>query len=544
MLREGKLVWIISILIAVAIAAILVWFLQSYYAKASSETALVRTGLGGKKVVVDGGCISLPILHQIQKVSMGTIVSRLSRQGGEPLLTGDRLPADIQMEFEYRVTPTKEGVADAAQSLGRRIARDGDSIGELLNGKFIDAMQNAAAARSLDEIHKDRAGFSAKVSQDIRPHLESLGLTLVAVSLVHVDQGTFSAQDENNAFNAEGMRKLATVVAENRKERIRIETEADIAIRESQLAQAQRRLDIERAEREAEIAQREHLARLEAEADAISAEKRAMAAGKAEAAELDKARDLKAMQIANDETLRKLEMTAILKLEEDKIDNAMRLSKKRVAESEGKAAEEAARSKVIVAQETVQADKERAIEMRQKEITTLRAAREDNAAASKATRDAKAQMTAADALAKSETLRMEAEAKGRVALIAAENGLSDAVIAMKLEERKLDRLPEIMTQMMKPVEKIESIRINQIGGMGGMGGTGGGTGGAGTSGVDGAFGAAMDQILGMAVRLPAMKQMGEDIGLDFDPNLAGRTADYANRIKAKPMTDEKTKDKT
>ena len=50
---------------------------------------------------------------------------------------------------------------------------------------------------------------------------------------------------------------------------------------------------------------------------------------------------------------------------------------------------------------------------------------------------------------------------------------------------------------------------------------------------DGAFGAAMDQILGMAVRLPAMKQMGEEIGLDFDPNIAGRTADYANRIKPK-----------
>jgi flotillin len=43
----------------------------------------------------------------------------------------------------------------------------------------------------------------------------------------------------------------------------------------------------------------------------------------------------------------------------------------------------------------------------------------------------------------------------------------------------------------------------------------------------------MDQILAMAVRLPAMKQMGEEIGLDFDPNIAGRTADYANRIKAK-----------
>jgi flotillin len=122
---------------------------------------------------------------------------------------------------------------------------------------------------------------------------------------------------------------------------------------------------------------------------------------------------------------------------------------------------------------------------------------------------------------------MEAEAAGRSALNSAENTLSDAVIRMRLEERKLDRMPEIMTQMMKPVEKIDSIRINHIGGMGGEGAKSGG------AGADGAFGSAMDQILGMAVRLPAMKQMGEEIGLDFDVPTAGRTADYANRIKSK-----------
>ena len=85
---------------------------------------------------------------------------------------------------------------------------------------------------------------------------------------------------------------------------------------------------------------------------------------------------------------------------------------------------------------------------------------------------------------------------------------------------------------MKPVEKIDSIRINQIGGLNGS--NDGQTGG-----VDGAFGAAMDQILGMAVRLPAMKQMGEEIGMDFDANLAGRTADYANRIKSKTEDQKK-----
>jgi len=232
-----------------------------------------------------------------------------------------------------------------------------------------------------------------------------------------------------------------------------------------------------------------------------------------------------------------LENCCIL-IHEEKISNAILLSERRVAQSQASIAEEQARSEVALVQESAQTDKDKAVAKREREIALLRSERENAVAATTARQEAETRLVTAQASAKSESLRMETEAKGRAALIAAENGLSDAVIAMKLQERKLDRLPEIMTQMMKPVEKIDSIRINQISG---MGGNSDGSGKAG--GIDGAFGAAMEQILGMAVRLPAMKQMGEEIGLDFDANLAGRTADYANRIKTKTEPDKPTGEK-
>ena len=146
---------------------------------------------------------------------------------------------------------------------------------------------------------------------------------------------------------------------------------------------------------------------------------------------------------------------------------------------------------------------------------------------------AKAEADAVTVKAGAEKEKLKAEAEGRAAVIKAENSLSMEQIEMQIELHRLNKLPEIATQMMKPVEKIDSIRINQIGGLGGASNV--------ADGADGAFGAAMDQILGMAVRLPVMKQMGEEIGLDFDANLAGRTADYANRIKAKD--DPKPNDK-
>lgn len=532
---------IVNLAVALAVFLVGIWFFQRYFAKATRDMALVRTGFGGQKVVLDGGCLALPILHQIQKVSMGAITLRIERKGAASLLTDDRLRADVDMSFEFRVAPSKTSVALAAQSLGGRISRSGADIEELLFGTVLNAIQNAAAIRQLTEIHTDRAAFTEEVSQAISEQANKFGLELISGALLSTDQSDLSQLNEQNIFNAEGMRRAAQLVSDQRKERVLIETEAEISVRESKLVEVQRRLDIERSTREAEIAQREHLVRLQAESEALSEVHKIEAQKSSETARIEQQQDIESAKVKNDEVLRRKEMTAILALEETKIQNEMQLAQLRAEEAKVKASEESSRAQVLLAAESVQKQKEKAIAERDQEISLLKLEKELAIERARVKNNSETQIAQATANAKAvqakseaDLKRMEAEAKGRAAQIAAENGLSEAVIAMRLEERKLDRLPEIMTQMMKPVEKIDSIRINQIAGIGGGANESNG-------GVDGAFGAAMDQILGMAVRLPAMKQMGEEIGIDFDANLAGRTADYANRIKSKTETEKNKK---
>lgn len=529
--------WVILLVLLVVVALAAIWFLQRYYAKASLDTALVRTGFGGCLVVTDGGCLSFPILHQVQKVSMGALTFGIAREGKDAVLTRDRMRADVRFEFELRVAPTEQSISTAAQALGVRIARGGDTVRDVFAGSLVDAIQCAAAARTLEEIHLDRSGFSNDVAEAIEMQATKLGLTLVSASLIAVDQSDLSRWNENNAFNAQGMRRLAVLISEQRKERVRIETEAEVAVRESKLAQHRRQLQLQREEREAEIAQTEHLARLEADAKSREDQARDEAKLASETTRIETEKTMKATQVVCDEALRKAEMAAIRALEEEKITNDIQIAKRRAEEAEARAEEEEARAKVILTAESVQARKERAIAEREREIARLKQEKDLELEDAQVKRDVETllEKAKADAAVKAregeaERVRMEAEAAGRTALNQAENTLGDSVIRMRLEERKLDRLPEIMTQMMKPVEKIDSIKINQISGIGGVGGSG--------EGVDGAFGAAMDQLLGMAVRLPAMKQMGEEIGLDFDANLAGRTADYANRIKDKPKNEK------
>jgi flotillin len=523
------LVWVVSIIVLAIVILLGLWFLQKFYAKATLSSALVRTGFGGKKVVLHGGCIALPILHQVQRVMMGAVTFAAERKGRDGVLTGDQLRADVAMEFEFRVEGSEEAVATAAQALGRRVERGGDAIEELLRGSMLDAMQAAAARRSLEELHSDRASFTAEVEAVVAAKAAHFGLSLISVSLIRVDQSDLSQLDEKNAFAAKGLRRHAELVSEQRRARVRIETETDIAVRESGLAKHQRQLEIDRSEREATIAQQEVIERLEADSRAKKEAAKSDSELRIEQQKLTSSKQIEAAKVANDEALRRSEMAAILALEETKIENETRLSALRTAE-------ESARVAVLLAAEDVQAQKEKAVVRREHETAEMRLTKDIELSSAQAKSDAetlavrtKAEADAATTLATAELAKSEAVAKGNSALIEAENTMSDALVAMRLEEKRLDRLPEIMTQMMKPVEKIDSIRINHIGGMGG----GGGLGGSGEGGADSAFGSAMDQILGMAVRLPAMKQMGEEIGVDFDPNIAGRTADYANRVKAK-----------
>ena len=73
---------------------------------------------------------------------------------------------------------------------------------------------------------------------------------------------------------------------------------------------------------------------------------------------------------------------------------------------------------------------------------------------------------------------------------------------------------------MKPAEKIEAIRINHITGLGpGAGGGGGGTGGNGT-----AVNQVVDGMLNLALQLPAVKRLGEEVGLDIAGGVRGLSA--------------------
>ena len=101
-----------------------------------------------------------------------------------------------------------------------------------------------------------------------------------------------------------------------------------------------------------------------------------------------------------------------------------------------------------------------------------------------------------------------AEAEGTKALHEAENALDARLVEMKEELARIETLPKAISEMVKPAEKIETIKIHNVTGLGNGTGSGGGDGGTPVN-------QALDSIMGMAVQLPALKTLGDELGLSM-----------------------------
>ncbi len=167
--------WTLFVLALIVLAVIGIVILNRFYAKSTRDTALIRTGAGGRKIVIDGGALALPFLHKIDRMNMRSMQLSVDRSGNSSLITADRLRIDIAVEFLVRVTPTAEGIATAAQAFGSKAFRE-DEMQTLLSGKLIDAVQGEVAVRTMNMLHEDRTQFAAAVAERLAANLSNSGL--------------------------------------------------------------------------------------------------------------------------------------------------------------------------------------------------------------------------------------------------------------------------------------------------------------------------------------------------------------------------------
>ncbi len=512
----GVVSWIILLLVIVAILVVLAaWF----YERATNEVSLVRTGVGGRKVVIDGGVLAIPFFHEISRVNMQTIRMDVSRNGNHSLITKDRMRIDVGAEFYASVIPNPTSITRAAQTLGKRTFQP-DQLKALIDGMMIDALRAVAAQMTMDELHENRSEFVREVRAALTDTLAKYGLELDSVSLTALDQTPFASLDENNAFNAVGMRKLAEVIAKSKKERAEIESESQVLVRRAEVDANRQKLDIELEQRRAEIAQAKEIEMLLAAQLTEVASRKADAEREAAQARIRMEQEIQAANIARDLAVKEAEIAQLRALDIAEQEKQIQTASKSQENSKAQASATSARAAVIKAEEELQTLRQMADAERRKKIALVSAEQQAESEAARIRISSESDKVAAKARGvikreEAETLRImkQAEADAAAAMIAAENGRSEANVALELEKTRLAAMPEIVGQMVKPVEKIKGISINHVSGL--NRGEGGGS---------SAVGQTMDAIMDMAVSLPAMKKLGESIGVNLDTSQASEAS--------------------
>lgn len=539
--------------------------LARLYKRASKEVSFVRTGFNGEKVIMNGGAIVLPVLHEVIPVNMNTLRLEVRRANEQALITRDRMRADVTAEFYVRVKPTTESIANAAQTLGLKTMNP-QELKELVEGKFVDALRSVAAEMAMEELHEKRVDFVQKVQHVVSEDLLKNGLELESVSLTGLDQTAFEHFNPQNAFDAEGLTKLTQAIESRRKIRNDIEQETDLAIktknleaersklnilREEEYArlEQEREVSIRRASQMAEIASEQAEKQRAAEEAKIAAQreidlKRIVADRDIDAETIQKERAVREMEIAKQRAVEEAEVNRQKAIELASQDKSIAIAEKSRAESEAKAEADKARAlavqqeeAVITVRQTEQAERAKQVElimarqMAEKEAIKLvvnaeseKKAAEDQAEAvrlnaqgqaDKLRLSAQGQADAEVLLADAKERSYKVEAEGKKAINDAANVLSPEQIAMQVRIALIQHLPEIIAQSVKPMEQISDIKILHVNGLGQNSAADGNNAGSTTEPAN--SGSLADQVVSSALRYraqaPILDSLLSEIGL-------------------------------
>lgn len=245
---------ILWIIIAVIVITVVVYLLRWLYRRSTKETAFVRTGFMGEKVVINSGALVIPVIHEVTPVNMNVMRIEVARGQQDALITRDRMRVDIIAEFFVRVRPDRESVAAAAQTLGRR-SMEPDGIRNLMEGKFISALRAVAASMTLEEMHEKQSGYVQAVRDNASEALAQNGLELESVALADLDQTSTEFFDPTNVFDAEGLTQLTETIEARRKQRNDVEQQTMVQIRTRNLDTERKVLEIDRESEYARIEQ-------------------------------------------------------------------------------------------------------------------------------------------------------------------------------------------------------------------------------------------------------------------------------------------------
>jgi uncharacterized membrane protein YqiK len=222
------------------------------------------------------GTVVLPVLHKCETMDISVKTIEIKRAGNEGLICKDNIRADIRITFFVRVNKTVEDVIKVAQAIGTERASHEQTLQELFNAKFSEALKTVGKQLDFVDLYTHRDEFRDRIIQVIGTDLN--GYSLEDAAIDYLEQTPLKQLDPANILDAQGIRKITELTAIEHVKTNEFTRNEEKEITRQNVSAREAILELERRQADAEIKQKREIetarAQQEAETQKVQAEER------------------------------------------------------------------------------------------------------------------------------------------------------------------------------------------------------------------------------------------------------------------------------
>ena len=253
--------YIIPVVLA---AAVLLFFLG--YLKAPPDTAFVISGLGKRRILIGKAGWRFPFLERVDKLPLN--VMQVDVKTSEAVPTNEFINVSVDGVANIKISSRPELLNRAAESL---LGLRADAMVTLVTQVLEGNMREIVGSVGLKEMVQDRQGVARKITENVVPDMEKLGIEVVNFNIQNFRDaaGTIENMGIDNVeqirknaqiakANAQRDIAIATAEAQQQANAVRADAEKKIAVQNAELAVQQSdmqvRSDTKKAEADAAYA--------------------------------------------------------------------------------------------------------------------------------------------------------------------------------------------------------------------------------------------------------------------------------------------------
>ncbi|GEJ45077.1 MULTISPECIES: SPFH domain-containing protein [unclassified Chryseobacterium] len=256
---------IAGIIVAVVATVGLIFWILSMYKKTVQGIVILRTGYGGTKVFFNAGIV-IPIIHRMESMDISVKKLEISREGRAGLICKDNMRADIQVAFFIRVNKSVDDIVNVGQTIGCQRASDAQTLRELFEAKFSEALKTVGKKFDFTELYEARSEFRQEILDIIGTDLN--GYVLDDCAIDYLEQTSIDKLDKDNILDSEGIKKITELTATQNIKANQVRRDEEKTITKQNVEAREAILELEKQLAEKEESQKREVANIKARENA------------------------------------------------------------------------------------------------------------------------------------------------------------------------------------------------------------------------------------------------------------------------------------